>query len=169
MISKNQRRTNEKHNENRKNHEQKITGLKEQIEERRRKIYLLDLQGYSNQEIANKLGVSLSTIEKDLYYMKYYCVKWYRDLDESGSGLRVLESCSQIDLVQKELWDLYRNEKLASTKKRILDSIVANSIKKREIYSSSHGISNKFELQSKNFKNNIDKMLAEDYNIKRQS
>ncbi|MGI0076032.1 MAG: hypothetical protein ACREAU_01330, partial [Nitrosopumilaceae archaeon] len=40
--------------------------------------------------------------------------------------------CNQIDLVQSELWKLYRAEKDVNTKKRILDSIVSNSIKKEK-------------------------------------
>lgn len=153
---------NDKHGENRKNQEQKITGLKEKIEERRKKVYLLDLQGFSNQEIANQLGVSLSTVEKDLHYMKYYCVKWYRDLAQDGSGVRLVESCSQIDIVQKELWDLYRKEKLASTKKRILDSIVANSLKKREFFKGFWGISDTVERRAKKLEKEIEMSLEKD-------
>jgi len=140
---------NDKPDENRNNQEQKITGLKEKIEERRKKIYFLDLQGFSNQEIANQIGISLSTIEKDLHYMKYYCVKWYWDLAQDGYGIRLVESCSQIDIVQKELWSLYRNEKIASTKKRILDSIIANSLKKREFFKCYHAVSDAMESQIK--------------------
>jgi len=156
-----------KQDENRKNQEQKITGLKEQIEERRKKVYLLDLQGFSNQEIANQLGVSLSSIEKDLHYMKYYCVKWFEDLAQDGSGLRTVESCSQIDIVQKELWSLYRKEKLSSTKKRILDSIVANSLKKREISRGFYSNRNSVEREVKKLGKEIDLALAEEFNFKR--
>jgi len=155
-----------KQDENRKNQEQKITGLKEKIEKRRKKVYLLDLQGFSNQEIANQLGVSLSSIEKDLHYMKYYCVKWFEDLAQDGSGLRTVESCSQIDIVQKELWSLYRKEKLSSTKKRILDSIVANSLKKREIFRGFYRSSNELEREIKKWGKEIDLSIAEEYGIK---
>ena len=91
---------NEKTPKNRKIYAQKFTGLKDKIEERRKKVYLLDLQGFSDQEIAKQTGVSLSTIEKDLHYMKYYCVKWYRDLD-CLDGLvkmlnRLLYACGRI-------------------------------------------------------------------------
>jgi len=120
----------EKRYENRIKHEQKITGLKEKIEDRRRKVYYLDLQGYCNQEIANQISVSLSTVEKDLHYMKYYCIKWVKDMAESSAGISTIESCSQIDIVLKELWSLFRIEKNVSTKKKILDSIAENSVKK---------------------------------------
>jgi len=118
--------------ENRKNYEQKITA-KEKIEERRKMVYVLDLQGYSNQEIAKNLCVSLSTIEKDLYYMKYYCLKWSKDLLGASRKKPLLDSFNQIGIVQKELWNMYREEKSVHLKKRILDSIVSNSIKKDKL------------------------------------
>ena len=43
-----------------------ITIQQEVIEYRRKKVYQLKVQGYSNQQIADKIGVCLSTIEKDL-------------------------------------------------------------------------------------------------------
>jgi len=147
----------DKHYENRKKQERKITVL-EKIEERRKKVYLLDLQGYGNHEISSQLGVSLSTIEKDLHYMKFYCVKWYRDLYGDGSGISLLETCSQIDIIQKELWDLYKNEKNPLMKKRFLDSIVSNSLKKREFfkgYSSSDSLEKKVKELEKEIEMNL--------------
>ena len=125
---------NENHQQNRKNQEQKLTGLKEGIEERRRQVYLLDLQGFSNLEIATTLQVSLSTVEKDLHFMKYYCVRWYHELFTYDIANPLLDSCNQIDIVQKELWKLFRSEENISIRKRILDSIVSNSIKKRDYF-----------------------------------
>jgi len=122
-----------KNGENRKNYEEKFTGSK-QLEERRHKVYILDLQGISNNEIATKLGVSLSTIEKDLHYMKYYCLKWSKDIIETGIKKPFVDSIMQIDLIQKELWSLYREEKNVTVKKKLLDSIVSNSIKQKELF-----------------------------------
>lgn len=120
--------------ENHKIDEQNFTGIKSAIEKRRYKVYLLNLQGFSNNEIAKEINVSLSTIEKDLHYMKYYCIKWTKEILDYGRGKPILDICNQIDLVQQELWKLYRIEKDVNTKKRILDSIVSNSIKKeREV------------------------------------
>ncbi|MEX0640883.1 MAG: ECF-type sigma factor [Nitrosopumilaceae archaeon] len=118
--------------ENRKNDEQNFTGTKSAIEKRRHKVYLLNLQGFSNTEIAKEINVSLSTVEKDLHYMKYYCIKWTKEILDFGRGKPILDICNQIDLVQSELWKLYRTEKDVNTKKRILDSIVSNSIKKEK-------------------------------------
>lgn len=126
--------------ENRKNQEQKITvvkqrirNIKQKIEERRNKAYVASLQGYTNQEIANNLGVSLSTIEKDMYFMKYHCLKWAHDIFSTNKHKPLVDSYNQIELVQIELWNLYRNEKDPELKRKILDSITSNSIKKDKI------------------------------------
>ena len=153
----------DKNVESRKSQEQKIKGLKEKIEERRKKIFFLDLQGYSNQEIANQTVVCLSTVEKDLHYMKYFCVKWYQDLIVYGSSTPLVESCSQIDIVQKELWNLYRKEKNASMKKRFLDSIVGNSIKKREFFKGYYGLTDSKEKLVKKLNKEIMKDPPENF------
>jgi len=120
--------------ETHKNQEQKVTGLKERIEERRRQVYLLDLQGLSNIEISKKLQSSLSTIEKDLHFMKYYSGKWYQEIFSIGLSNPLLDSCNLIDIAQKELWKMFRAEEKTSIRKKLLDSIISNSIKKRDYF-----------------------------------
>ncbi len=123
---------NQKPEKNRNEQEQKITGLKDMIDERRYQVYLMDLQGFNNNEIADKLGVSLSTIEKDLHHMRYFCIKWYKEILDGGRGKSFLDSNNQIDIVQDELWKMFRKETGVNAKKRILDSVVTNSIKKEK-------------------------------------
>ncbi len=123
---------NQKPEKNRNEQEQKITGLKDKIDERRYQVYLMDLQGFNNNEIADKLGASLSTIEKDLHHMRYFCIKWYKEILDGGRGKSFLDSNNQIDIVQDELWKLFRKETDVNAKKQILDSIVTNSIKKEK-------------------------------------
>jgi len=118
--------------ENRKNDEENFTGTKSAIEKRRHRIYLLNLQGLSNTEISKEINVSLSTVEKDLHYMKYYCLKWTKEILDFGRSKQLLDACNQIDLVQNELWKMYRAEKNTDVKKRILDSIASNSIRKEK-------------------------------------
>ena len=120
---------NQKPEKNRNEQEQKITGLKDMIDERRYQVYLMDLQGFNNNEIADKLGASLSTIEKDLHHMRYFCIKWYKEVIDNDRTKSFLDVCNQIELVQAELWNMYRKEDNVNAKKRILDSIVSNSIK----------------------------------------
>jgi len=125
----------------------KITGLKERIEERKRQVYLLDLQGLSNIEISKKLQASLSTIEKDLHFMKYYSAKWYREIFSIDLVNPLLDSCNLIDIVQKELWKMFRAEEKTSIRKKLLDSIISNSIKKRDYFR--HHSPNKFDQDGK--------------------
>jgi len=147
-----------KMHENRKNQEQKVTGLKERIEERRRQVYLLDLQGLSNIEISKRLQASLSTIEKDLHYMKYYSAKWYHEIFSIGLSNPLLDSCNLIDIVQKELWKMFRAEEKTSIRKKLLDSIISNSIKKRDYFSGHYP--NKYDQDEKIRK--LEKEIVED-------
>ncbi len=124
---------NQKPEKNRKEQEQNVTGQEDKIDERRYKVYLMDLQGFSNNEIAKQLGTSLSTIEKDLHNMRNYCTKWYQEVINTDRNKSYLDSCTQIDLVQDELWRMYREQKDTNAKKRLLDSIVSNSIKKKNV------------------------------------
>jgi len=131
----------QKPEKNRKEQEQNVTGLKDKIDERRYKVYLMDLQGISNNEIADNLGASLSTIEKDLHHMRYFSIKWFKEVVDGDRTKSFLDSCNQIDFVQTELWKMYRSEKDVIAKKRILDSIVTNSIKKEQGFKRKSGYS----------------------------
>ena len=51
----------------RKNHEQNLTGTRQKVTKRRKEVYSMHTQGYCNKRIAEHLGVSLSTVEKDIH------------------------------------------------------------------------------------------------------
>ena len=135
--------------ENRKTDERNFTGTKSAIEQRRHSVYLLNLQGFSNTEIAKQINVSLSTVEKDLHYMKYYCLKWTKEVLDFGRGKQLLDACNQIDLVQTELWKMYRTEKDVNAKKRILDSIASNSIRKEKKFEYHNSYTEEMKLLDK--------------------
>lgn len=124
----------DKNYENRKNHEEKITVEKLEKFERQKQVYLQDLQGYKNKEIAETMGVSLSTIEKDLHEIRQQAKTWFLELTKSGLAKSLADAVSQIDLVQKELWKLYRVSGINVTKTKILNSIADNSVKKKELF-----------------------------------
>ena len=96
-------------------------------------MYQLSLQGYSNNEISKELQVSLSTIEKDLHYMCWHCLKWTQDIVASNAKKPMFDSYTRIEIAQKELWGSYRAEKEPKTKRQILNSIVTNSIKQDKL------------------------------------
>lgn len=119
--------------QNLKGRHQMIKTKKDEIDERRNKIYKLKLQGYTEQEIADELKISISTVERDIRHMKYFCIKWSKDIIAASMTKPLVDSYMQIEIVQKELWNLYRAEKQIRTKKRILDAIIANSLKQDKL------------------------------------
>ena len=81
--------------------QQKIKHIKENIEKRRNLVYQLSLQGYSNNEIARQLQVSLSTIEKDLHHMRWHCLKWTHDIIIAGAIKPMFDSYTRIEIAQR--------------------------------------------------------------------
>jgi len=142
---------------NRKIYAQKFTALKEKIEERRKKVSFLDSQGYSNEEIAKKLEVSLSTIEKDLNHMKYYYLKWSQEMLQLDYMKPYLEAKAQLDYIQKELWIMYRKEENEVVKRQILNSITSVATKKMNIKSNYH-----FTEHAENVMRRLKKKTMED-------
>jgi len=142
---------------NRKIYEQKFTALKEKIEERRKKVSFLDSQGFSNEEIAKQLEVSLSTIEKDLHDMKYYYLKWSQEMLELDYMKPYLEAKAQLDFIQKEFWIMYRKEENEVVKRQILNSITSLATKKMNIKSNSH-----FTEHAENVMRRLKKKTMED-------
>jgi len=120
--------------ENRKMQEQKLTDEKLNKLERQKLVYTMNLQGYPNQEIAEKLNVSLSTIEKDLHEIRSQAKEWFIKVSSSGIAKSLIDAVLQIDFVQKELWKLYREETKQPIKIKLLGSIVNSSIKKKELF-----------------------------------
>lgn len=120
--------------ENRKNHAQNITVEKLNKIGRQKLVYTMDLQGYQNKEISDALGVSLSTVEKDLCEIRIDARNWFKEVSKSGLSKSLIDAVLQIDFVQKELWRLYREETKQDSKIKLLDSIVNSSIKKKALY-----------------------------------
>lgn len=54
------------------------------VSTRRKLVHSLDLQGFTNQEIAEQVNVSLSTIEKDLSEMRQNIREWFSEIDSSN-------------------------------------------------------------------------------------
>ena len=50
--------------------EQKLSGTEKKIEERKNRVWSLLTQGFTQQQIAKKLGVSTKTISRDYQQLK---------------------------------------------------------------------------------------------------
>jgi len=62
--------------------------------------------------------------------MRYYCLKWSKEMLEIDYAKPLVDSSNQIEIVQKELWRLFRDEEDAIKRKKILDSIIVDAEKK---------------------------------------
>jgi len=155
----------DKKHENRKIQEQKITGIKEQIETRRLQVYVLNLQGFNNHEISEKLEVSLSTIEKDLHELRRFSLKWFKDLWLSGVMASLVSAYAQLDLILRELWQKYRATDDNEFKLKVLSQISDISIKKFSMFNNKPVYLNTFqniELESQLLE--YEKTLVKDCN-----
>ena len=112
--------------------EGKIT-VQEKIEERRKFAYLLDLKGYSNSYIASKLAVSESTIVKDLRFMRNDWKMRFMQLEISGYVHAFLDAKEHLELVTRELWQLYDVEENSKIKVNILNSISQIALERKEL------------------------------------
>ena len=102
---------------------EKHESVKEKIRARQHQVHILHLQDLTNQEIADKLDVSVSTVEKDLHEIRENIKSWFVEYRQSGKYLAFKESCEQLAQIQKELWQHYHQEKDPKTKVRILESL----------------------------------------------
>ena len=109
--------------------EEKTKSIKEKIKSRQHEVHLLHLQGFSNKEIADKLGVSLSTVEKDLHEVREQIKSWIEDYRSEGVYCSFRNSYEQLEQIQKELWKKYEQEKDPKMQVRIFDSLADKIIK----------------------------------------
>ena len=123
--------------ENRKNQKQKLTVEKMSISNRRKLVHSLDLQGFSNQEISEQMNVSLSTVEKDLNEMRQSIREWFSELGSEERYLAFIDAVIHIDIVQKQLWKMTREEKDQKEKVKLLGQITDNAVKKAGLFKTS--------------------------------
>ena len=145
---------------NRKKYEQKITveektvSKQNEINDRRKKSYALDLQGFSNKEIANKIDCSLSTVEKDLREARNNVRTWFADIANNDRFQALIDAVFHIDLVQKEAWKLYRDEQESKEKRMILQLIVDNAVKKKDLFNNGENYFTPYFLNQMDLKEN---------------
>ena len=109
--------------------EEMARSAKEKIKSRQHEVHLLQLQGLSNKEIADKLEVSLSTVEKDLHEIRQQIKSWIEDFRSEEVYCSFRNSYEQLEQIQKELWKKYQEEKDPKLQVRILDSLADKIIK----------------------------------------
>ena len=108
----------------------------EKIEYRRKRVYLLKIQGCTNQRIADKIGTSLSTIEKDLGAIRNYMREWYVEIAYLDKKSAFVSSILQMDVVLRNLWRLFYQETNSTESRKILSQITDTASKKVQMFES---------------------------------
>jgi len=112
----------------------KPTIAEEKVEYRRKRVYLLKNKGYSNQQIAIKIGVCLSTIEKDLKEIRNQLKGWFDDITINESYGAFVSSILQLEIVLNKLWNYFREEKDPREARIILLQIVDTTVKRTKLF-----------------------------------
>lgn len=127
--------------EKRKSHEQKIKNVKDTINNRRLQVFKQKIQGLTNQEIADKLNVSLSTVEKDVSRIKDFSFKLFNDLKEAGVITEIAKSYTQIEIIEEKLWEIYKKTEVKPAFQMIvLEKITELTFRKMELFTSEYRI-----------------------------
>lgn len=114
--------------------------MQEKVAYRRKRVNQLRLRGYTNQQIAEKIGCNLSTVEKDLKSIRENARKWF-DQDS------ITEYCQSIsdgiilcDNVIEDLQILYQEDSDIDTKLKILATISEYETKKTQLYEKTRAV-----------------------------
>ena len=108
----------------------------EKIEYRRKRVYLLKIQGCTNQKIADKIGTSVSTIEKDLGAIRNHMREWYVEIAYLDKKSAFVSSILQMDVVLRNLWRLFYQETNSAESRKILSQITDTASKKVQMFES---------------------------------
>ena len=95
----------------------------EEKEERKRKVWDLMLQGYTQQQIAEKFCVSLKTISRDFQELKKESAEWMEALPKGQIQMYHKSNFEIIEKVTQELWKLFENTEDEKLKLKVLKTI----------------------------------------------
>jgi hypothetical protein len=123
-------------NQNRKDDTQNFE-VKLSISDRRKLVHTLDLQGYTNQEISDQVGVSVSSVEKDLCETRQNVREWFSQLGSEERYMAFVDAVLHIDSVQKQLWKMTRDEKDPKERAKLFQQITDNAEKKAGLFKTS--------------------------------
>ncbi len=104
-----------------------ITSKDSEIYLRRQKAWGLFIQGFSQQEIAEKLNVSYKTISRDFHELKKESAKWMETLPRGEIQLYHKSNFEMVKRVNQELWKLYEETEDEKLKLKILSTIAEKS------------------------------------------
>lgn len=106
----------------------------DKIKFRRDRVNRLRIRGYSNEDIAIKIGCSLSTVEKDLQDVRERSRKWYENESIIDFCQSLHDSIILCDNVIEDLQILYQECDNVSLKLDVLSKISEFEVKKTTLY-----------------------------------
>lgn len=118
------------------------TIIQEKIAYRRKRVNQLRLRGYTNQQIADKIGCNLSTVEKDLQDIRQNARKWFEEDTITEYCQSINDGIILCDNVIEDLQILYIDEVDTGKKLQILSLISTYEIKKTELYEKTKSVQN---------------------------
>ncbi len=93
------------------------------IEKRRKEIWNLFLQGFTQEQIAEKFKVSIKTISRDFKELKKESVQWMEALPKGEIQTYYRSIFETLERIIQELWKMYDDTEDNKLKITILNSI----------------------------------------------
>jgi len=114
----------------------------DKISFRRKRVNEIRLRGYTNEEIANKTGFSLSTIEKDLHEIRKLEIKWYQNESIKDFCQSLHDSIILCDNAIEDLQILYQECANVKSKLEIMTMISEFEERKINLYQKTKSVQN---------------------------
>ena len=114
----------------------------DKIKFRRDRVNRLRIRGYTNVEISEKIGCSLSTVEKDLQIIRERSKKWYKDESIKDYCESIQDCIIFYDNAIEDLQILYHEAIEIKEKLEILDKISEFQESKLSLYSHTQTVQN---------------------------
>jgi len=99
-------------------------GIKNKNDERRNRVWNLLTQGFTQQQIADKLQVSPKTIYRDFQEIKKESIEWMETLPKGEIQLYYKTTFELIDTSINEMWKLFEKTEDEKLKLNILRTII---------------------------------------------
>lgn len=107
--------------------------VKDKIKWRQKRVNHLCLRGYTNQQIADKIGCNLSTVEKDLSAIRENTRHWYEEDSIVDYCTEINDGIVLYENMNEDLQILYADEPEVDTKIQILGLMSTFESKKIEL------------------------------------
>lgn len=114
--------------------------IEEKIAYRRKRVNQLRLRGHTNNQIAEKIGCNLSTIEKDLKTIRENMRIWFDQDSTTEYCQSISDGITLYDNIIEDLQILYQDSIDIETKLKVLSTIAEYEIKKTELYEKTRAV-----------------------------